>query len=470
MNLTEEEKKAFKDYNERYLTDPLGGIYEAFIDSYYNPEDYPKFKEAGYSFVKRLLIEVAKQRGIDIDEDASFSLDDIITFERAGLDEEEQKLLDDFDVNIFKNQKKLREYFTKKIEGMNAEDAKWFYDFTYSRLQDCFRDFMTGYVPVVANRIYELDAELLGKESEEILPDDDSGWDLEDVTEEWDDVWGEEPIITEHPEGDEEETEWEDIDWDAEWTKEAGEDLPQSSSEPKEKLTDEEIIQLLKYVNTYPLIAKAKANGMKIQDELFEEVNKRIIKSYYDVPGFKDAFTRMMEHDKKKHKYLFHGTQCLSDAYSVQKLGLGVGSDVIRYTTAEEFTMEELLLYVRGFDRAIGREAVVIIDNPIGEDGKPIDILEPIGDREIPFAPSGLNGLEGKPETIVDPKYIVGFVDKRNKQVIFNPLYYDYDRLNPDKTLSPLQLREQELAALQEEQEEVTQELTNDETRGVGEE
>ena len=35
MNLTEEEKKAFKDYNERYLTDPLGGIYEAFIDSYY---------------------------------------------------------------------------------------------------------------------------------------------------------------------------------------------------------------------------------------------------------------------------------------------------------------------------------------------------------------------------------------------------------------------------------------------------
>ena len=54
MNLTEEEKKAFKDYNERYLTDPLGGIYEAFIDSYYNPEDYPKFKEAGYSFVKRL--------------------------------------------------------------------------------------------------------------------------------------------------------------------------------------------------------------------------------------------------------------------------------------------------------------------------------------------------------------------------------------------------------------------------------
>ena len=78
--------------------------------------------------------------------------------------------------------------------------------------------------------------------------------------------------------------------------------------------------------------------------------------------------------------------------------------------------------------------------------------------------------LSEQENKLVDPKYIVGFVDKRNKQVIFNPLYYDYDRLNPDKTLSPLQLREQELAALQEEQEEVTQELTNDETRGVGEE
>ena len=470
MDLTEEEKRAFKKYNERYLTDPLGGVSEAFIDSYYDPEQYPDFKEAGYSFAKRLLIEIAKKRGIEFDEDDSFNLEDIITFERAGLDEEDQEALNDFDVKIFNNQKKLREYFTQKIRGMNAEDAKWFYDFTYSRLQDCFRIFMTGYVPVLASRIYELDAEVPGKKSGETLSNDDSDWNLEDVTEEWDDIWGEEPIITELPEGEAEETEWEDIDWDTEWIEEAGEDFPQSNSEPKEKLTDEEIIQLLKFVNTYPLIAKAKANGMKIKNELFEEVNKRIIKSYYDVPGFKDAYTKIMEHDKKKHKYLFHGTQCLSDAYSVQKLGLGVGSSGIRYTTAEEFTMEELLLYVRGFDGAIGREAVVIIDNPIGEDGKPIDILEPIGDRKIPFAPSGLNGLEGKPKTIIEPKYIVGFVDKRNKQVIFNPLYYDYDRLNPDKTLSPLQLREQELATLQAEQAEVTQELTNDETRGVGEE
>jgi len=44
------------------------------------------------------------------------------------------------------------------------------------------------------------------------------------------------------------------------------------------------------------------------------------------------------------------------------------------------------------------------------------------------FTPSGLQGLNNKPENIVQAQYIVGYVDKINRKVILNPLYYDYEK------------------------------------------
>lgn len=77
---------------------------------------------------------------------------------------------------------------------------------------------------------------------------------------------------------------------------------------------------------------------------------------------------------------------------------------------------------------SIGTESVVIIDQPV-IDGKEVDIVEDISGQGYTFAPSGLQGISGKPNYRINPKYIVGYVDKLNNQVIANHLYYNYEIL-----------------------------------------
>lgn len=77
---------------------------------------------------------------------------------------------------------------------------------------------------------------------------------------------------------------------------------------------------------------------------------------------------------------------------------------------------------------SIGTESVVIIDQPV-IDGKKVDIVENISGQGYEFAASGLQGINGQPNYRINPKYIVGYVDKLNNKVIANPLYYNYEIL-----------------------------------------
>lgn len=148
---------------------------------------------------------------------------------------------------------------------------------------------------------------------------------------------------------------------------------------------------------------------------------------------FKD-FKNIMNHDKEKHNYLFHGTQDLESAENIMNEGLGMMRKELSATTYSEFSMDDVILYSRGFVGEIGRDAVVIIDQPIDDDGKKKDIVKRIDeDKEIHFAPSGLQGLDGKPLYIVDSKYIIGFVNKRDKKIVYNPKYYSYDKCKQEE-------------------------------------
>lgn len=99
-------------------------------------------------------------------------------------------------------------------------------------------------------------------------------------------------------------------------------------------------------------------------------------------------------------------------------------------TSYEEFDIRDIILYQRGFGGEIGRDAIVVIDRPI-EDGKLKEIVEPRPkDKEIDFGQSGLQGLDGDAEFFVDTKYILGYVNKRDREVVLNPRYYDYDKLS----------------------------------------
>ena len=112
----------------------------------------------------------------------------------------------------------------------------------------------------------------------------------------------------------------------------------------------------------------------------------------------------------------------------IMKEGLGMMRESLSTTAYQEFSMDDVILYSRGFAGEIGSSAIVIIDEPC-KDNRKEKIVRPLGEGEkIHFSSSGLQGLTGEPHYIVDSKYIVGYVDKENKAIIFNPRYYDYNR------------------------------------------
>ena len=138
---------------------------------------------------------------------------------------------------------------------------------------------------------------------------------------------------------------------------------------------------------------------------------------------FYNSVLDIMAHDEDKYVYLYHGTQDIKSAKSILKTGLGMERPELSSTTHEEFTPRNLCFYSRGFGGEIGKDAVVIIKQP-----KNTNIVEDIGNIKIPFLPSGLGGLNGKPNYIIKPEHIVGFVNKRDHKVEYGMAY------KPNKT------------------------------------
>jgi hypothetical protein len=198
-----------------------------------------------------------------------------------------------------------------------------------------------------------------------------------------------------------------------------------------EELTNEKIRQYIEFFEVLPLINSTYTRGKKKLNELKESLAQKKLSAFYEDSEFIDEAKRVMEHNPQEHIFHYHGTQDISNNETADKIineGLLITRD-LDSTSYSEFTLEQLLLYNRGFFGEIGSRSIVIIDQPI-EDGKPVEIVTPLGsDDSRSFVPSGLQGLTNKPENIVDSKYIVGYIDKIDRKVVLNPLYYDYDRL-----------------------------------------
>lgn len=143
-----------------------------------------------------------------------------------------------------------------------------------------------------------------------------------------------------------------------------------------------------------------------------------IIKNFKEDKPFYSALLDIMEHDKEQETYLYHGTQCIEDAQSILKTGLGMVRENISSTTYEEFTPEQLLLYSRGLAGEIGADAIVIIKKP-----KNTNIVQDIGTTKIAFNQSGLGGLGSSANYIIKPEHIVGFVNKRDHKIEYGQAY-----------------------------------------------
>lgn len=417
MELTDEEKKIFRV--ENYFKDVYGEygrsasdrIERRILDSYSSNSDAVKIT---YGYIKRILLEVAKKRNLVIQDDLAFDIDELL---KQIIEVPPE--LEDFDVLSYKDYTNLEKYLKEKTKGKTSSELEEFR--LYFNGFGEIHDFMSDYIPEILNKIDVLDDE------------------ADKVVEKWTDL-DEEMLKGE----DWDESDWEALEKEMESKKENNEVVFLDDEEFVEdedfvyiegikmkklpKVTDEELISFIKYINTYPEIIKCKTNANEAEGFLSKLSSKTKLQEFYSNPKFLQDFKKIMEHDLKSHTYYFHGTQDLESADMIMKEGLGMMRESLSTTAYPEFSMDNVILYSRGFMGEIGSSAIVIIDEPC-KDNRKEKIVKPLEKEEkIHFSPSGLQGLTGEPHYIVDTKYIVGYVDKENKAIIFNPRYYDYNR------------------------------------------
>lgn len=183
----------------------------------------------------------------------------------------------------------------------------------------------------------------------------------------------------------------------------------------------------------------------KAVDETFDERVKRLKAN----PKFMQELMIIMQHDTSESAFYIHGTTDINTCKRIVKQGLlrvdkaekyneNSGEDPM-YTTAEciddiiqnisDVAIDEAdYLIEYGNSRGgRGRDAVVIIDNPI-EDGKRKQIIQPISsEQQIQISTQWKGILHA--QSVVQPMYIVGYIDKVNTRVVLNPLYYNYEKL-----------------------------------------
>ena len=409
LELTKKEKEIFKKQRKSFAKEPLKGIEEGLVQSYYDAEAYKEYEEVSYECAKRLLIEVAQKRGLSANNEKTFEIEDMV----------KKNKLDDLNLDFYNNYESLKKYIEDKTKDMSAEEVEQFYYKIGDRtgIQAQFTEFMTNYIPKIIDNLYKLSYEIREEEKS-----DESFSMFEEPT---DEDWGMDDDELEVISGDD------SIEW-------SGNDDDWISEDPyklkDDKLSDEDLIECIKFLNTYSKLMTYKGNGQKIIDELSEIEKSKELSEFYDKKEFFEDFMKIMEHDKTKHNYLFHGTQDLESAQSIIDEGLGMMREDLSSTTYAEFSMDEVILYSRGFANEIGKDAIVIIDQPINEDGKREEIVQRLDkNKEISFIQSGLQGLDEKPQYIIDSKYIIGYVNKRDKEVNFNPKYYEYEKYKTEK-------------------------------------
>ena len=190
----------------------------------------------------------------------------------------------------------------------------------------------------------------------------------------------------------------------------------------------------MKFINTVSELMQYRDLGINTVNKLRELVTQKKLEDFYSNEDFSVMFDEIMEHDKEKSSYYFHGTQSLEDAESIIEEGLGMMRDDLTSTSYREFTKDEVILYERGFGGEIGRDAIVIIEIPKNSNGEELNIVTQLQDASsIHFSPSGLQGLNGKPNYVVLPENIVGYVDKKNKQIVFNSKYKNYEQFSNNR-------------------------------------
>ena len=401
MDFTEEEKEVFSVYDPS-LSDPVSYLDDGVLSAYdYSDENAHKV-DVTFSYIKRMLLEVAKIRGYNVDPDAKYDLDELL---ENGLDE--PRHLQGFDKKLYRNPEQLRAFIANAISGKSYEEIEDVMDDVHLHNTD-LNGLMAKHIPNLLNRVIELNS-IIESSKEEYV--DTFGQSTESVSiepaEEFPDDY------------------WDDVFFDPNDVEDPFASVRTDQHEERKELDEEELKSLLMFVNSVLEIAKCKKTCSEIMSKLRLIKNEKKLEVYHSDEEFMSRLNAIMDHDPNERTFYYHGTQCLEDAESIITQGLGMHQEFLSSTTYTEFTPDELILYSRGHTGEVGSEAIVILEGKRGE-----DIVEELEDKSsVNFSPSGLQGLNIEAEYIVRPKHILGYVDKRNKKVVLNPQYEKYDEL-----------------------------------------
>lgn len=400
MEFNEYERKLLATLGQDIDEFDVGYLSDYLTNVYWDIDQDVKLQQLmlAVSYVKRLLQKVCDKRNVSYDKNAVLDINSVLENCKS-----EYEILKDLDVSMAADEKLLSDHLDILISGYDYEQVSSlsiYFDFFYKTFHQYIVDHI---LPIINNYIdyyYEF------KEPEPSDPFLDSIFSSENSSDDQvlDDSWG---------------AEWIGLDFADEAVV-----LPSTPVKEKKQLTDEEIVELLAFLNSVFDIAKVRSSIAHNSNNLVGKANQKKLEEFHADSKFMERFTAMMEHDKKTHTYRFHGTTCLEDAKFICDQGLGVMRDDLDSTSYRELTMDEIILHQRGFAGEIGRDAYIVIDEPNG-----VQILESLQEGEkMNIVGSGLQGVDVQANKIVRSKYIIGYVDKRNKEIVFNPEYYDYER------------------------------------------
>lgn len=424
MNFTDEEKKVFGILEKEYFDPSCFGNYLLNIYITDDNEEAKHNMSVTLNFIKKMIIELSKNRGYDIVGNESYDIDNLLNEIIDVPSETDEILLTNFNPLLYKNPEKLSNYFNLLTSNLSWEDLKWLAQ-SFDWVNDGFRTFFANYleklIDLSVKLYYELDKseEQFAKIS--ILDEENDDW-AEDNSE---NIEKDEMVMEFDEFG-----EW---DLDDEWMNDINSSISDISPNTVE-LNKETLIECIKFINIIEPFVKYRKLGFNIINKLYELARQKKLEDFYSNEEFSAMFDLIMGHDKTKCSYYFHGTQCLEDAQNIIDEGLGMMQDDLQSTAYREFTKDEVILYERGFGGEIGRDAIVIVEVPKNSNGEEENIVKKLKNTaSIHFSPSGLQGLNGKPNYIVLPENIVGYVDKKNKQIVFNSKYKNYEQFSTNR-------------------------------------
>jgi len=195
-------------------------------------------------------------------------------------------------------------------------------------------------------------------------------------------------------------------------------------------LTNEELNRYTEFTLVYPYLNSVYVMIKEIDEKISKYRTTIKLREFAENKEFMADLDKIMSHDRTQSTYYYHGAQDVENSYSILEQGLLMMDENLNKTSYPEFTKNGLLLYEWGtLFGIIGKDAVVIIDRPL-VNGEELDtVVEAPKNGNFNFSQSGLSGVNGDPKYMVPPEYIVGFVNKRDKKVVFNPKYYKYEEL-----------------------------------------